>query len=59
MHGGHQSRERIPRNFGPHRQMMNPSVVNLQRRLVLEVSVGLSFDQRQAQWRIDLFWRQL
>ena len=21
--------------------------------------VGLSFDQRQAQWRIDLFWQQL
>ena len=42
-----------------HRQMMNPSVMNLQHRLVLELSVGLSFDQRQAQWRIDLFWRQL
>jgi len=27
--------------------------------LVLELSVGLSFDQRQAQWRIDLFWQQL
>ena len=36
-----------------HRQMMNPSVMNLQHRLVLELSVGLSFDQRQAQWRID------
>ena len=48
-------------NFGflgtsGHRQMMNPSVMNLQHRLVLELSVGLSFDQRQAQWRIDLFW---
>ena len=32
---------------------MNPSVMNLQHRLVLELSVGLSFDQRQAQWRID------
>ena len=42
-----------------HRQMMNPSVVNLQHRLVLELSVGLSFDQRQAPWRIDLFWQQL
>ena len=42
-----------------HRQMMNPSVMNLQHRLVLELSVGLSFDQRQAQWRIDLFWQQL
>jgi hypothetical protein len=39
------------------RQMMNPSVINLQHRLVLELSVGLSFDQRQTQWRIDLFWR--
>ena len=28
-----------------HRQMMNPSVMNLQHRLVLELSVGLSFDQ--------------
>ena len=28
---------------------------HLQHRLVLELSVGLSFDQRQAQWRIDLF----
>jgi hypothetical protein len=35
--------------------MMNPSVMNLQHRLVLELYVGLSFDQRQAQWRIDLF----
>jgi len=34
-------------------------VMNLQHRLVLELSVGLSFDQRQAQWRIDLFWQQL
>ena len=42
-----------------HRQMVNPSVMSLQHRLVLELSVGLSFDQRQAQWRIDLFWRQL
>ena len=42
-----------------HRQMMNPSVMNLQHRLVLELSVGLSFDQRQAQWRIDLFRQQL
>jgi len=42
-----------------HRQMMNPSVMNLQHRLVLELSAGLSFDQRQAQWRIDLFWQQL
>jgi len=33
--------------------------MNLQHRLVLELSVGLSFDQRQAQWRIDLFWRRL
>ena len=32
-----------------HRQMMDPSVMNLQHRLVLELSVGLSFDQRQAQ----------
>ena len=39
--------------------MMNPSVMSLQHRLVLELSVGLLFDQRQAQWRIDLFWRQL
>jgi hypothetical protein len=39
--------------------MMNPSVMNLQQRWVLELSVGLSFDQRQAQWRIDLFWQQL
>jgi len=31
-----------------HRQMMNSSVMNLQHRLVLELSVGLSFDQRQA-----------
>ena len=30
-----------------------------EHRLVLELSVGLSFDQRQAQWRIDLFWQQL
>ena len=29
--------------------------LHLQHRLVLELSVGLSFDQRQAQWRIDLF----
>ena len=28
-------------------------------KAVLELSVGLSFDQRQAQWRIDLFWQQL
>jgi len=42
-----------------HRQMMNPSIMNLQHRLVLELSVGLSFDQRQAKWRIDLFWQQL
>jgi len=28
--------------------------MNLQHRLVLELSVGLSFDQRQAQRRIDL-----
>ena len=42
-----------------HRQMMNPSVLNLQHRLVLELSVGLSFDQRQAQWRIYLFWQRL
>ena len=42
-----------------HRQMMNPSVLNLQHRLVHELSAGLSFDQRQAQWRIHLFWRQL
>ena len=34
---------------------MNPSVMNLQHRMVLELSVGLSFDQRQAQWRIDLY----
>ena len=33
--------------------------MNLQHRLVLELSVGLSFDQRQALWRIDLFLRQL
>ena len=32
---------------------------NLQHRLVLELSEGLPFDRRQAQWRIDLFWRQL
>jgi hypothetical protein len=38
---------------------MDPSVVNLQHRLVLELSLGLSFDQRQGPWRIDLFWRQL
>ena len=25
----------------------------------LPSAVGLSFDQRQAQWRIDLFWQQL
>ena len=31
-----------------HRQMMNPSVMNLQHRLVLELSVRLSFDERQA-----------
>jgi len=31
-----------------HRQMINPSVMNLQHRLVLELSVGLPFDQRQA-----------
>ena len=37
-----------------HRQMMNSSVMNLQHRLVLELSAGLSFDQRQAPWRIDL-----
>ena len=42
-----------------HRKMMNPSVMNFQHRLVLELSVGLPFDQRQAQWRIDLFRRQL
>ena len=43
-----------------HRQMMmNPSVVNLQHRSVLELSVGLSFDQRQAPWGTGLFWRQL
>ena len=30
-----------------------------EHRLVLELSVGLSFDQRQAQWRIYLFWQQL
>jgi len=42
-----------------HRQMMNPSVMNLQHRLVLGLSVGLSFDQMQAQWRIYLFWQQL
>jgi hypothetical protein len=35
--------------------MMNPSVMNLQHRLALELSVGLSFDQRQAPWRIDSF----
>jgi hypothetical protein len=39
--------------------MMNPSVMNLQHRLVLELSVGLSFDQGRAQWGIYLFWRQL
>ena len=39
--------------------MMHTSVMNLQHRLVLELSVGLSFDQRHAQSRIDLFWRQL
>jgi hypothetical protein len=33
--------------------MMNPSVMNLQHRLVLELSVELAFDQRQAQWKID------
>jgi hypothetical protein len=42
-----------------HRQMMNPSVMHLQQRLLLELSVGLSFDQMQTQWRIDLFWLQL
>jgi hypothetical protein len=42
-----------------HRQMMSPSAMNLQHRLVREQSMGLSFDQRQAQWRINLFWRQL
>jgi hypothetical protein len=35
--------------------VMSPSVMNLEHRLVLELSVGLSFDQRQAQWRINLF----
>jgi hypothetical protein len=38
-----------------HREMMNSPVMNLQHRLVLELSVGLSFDQRQVQWRIGLF----
>ena len=28
---------------------MNPSVMNLQHRLVLELSVGLSFDQKQTE----------
>jgi len=36
-----------------HRQKMDPSVMNLQQRLILELSVGLSFGQRQAQWRTD------
>jgi len=31
--------------------MMNPSVMNLQHRFVLELSVRLPFDQRQAPWR--------
>jgi len=42
-----------------HRRVMNPSVMYLQRRLVLGLSVGLSFNQKQPPWRIDLFWRQL
>ena len=39
--------------------MMNPSVMNLQHRLALVLSVGLPFDQRQEQWIIYLFWGQL
>ena len=39
--------------------MMNSSVMNLQHRLALELSVGLPFDQRQEQWIIYLFWGQL
>ena len=48
----------FPRNFGPPTDD-EPFRHELQHRLVLELSVGLSFDQRQAQWRIDLFWLQL
>jgi len=59
MHGGNQGGGGGFLGTSGHRQMTNPSVMNLQHRLVLELSVGLSFDQRQAQWRIDLFWRQL
>ena len=58
IHSGHQGREQILRHFWPPTDD-EPSRSEFTAPLGLELSTGLSFDQRQAQWRIGLFWRQI